>query len=155
MHYFLCICTGMEMSSVWHLWHSLETLKTSFNVSSEYQGCHSPFLCISMKNSSVISLPSFCVESCVPSEGAQVTGASLQHPSAAPLAASHRKHHHSGTHNRQATQSHCITVLHLSQTLTLWDRDKMDAISQTTISNAFSWMKMFWFRLKFHWSVFL
>ena len=27
--------------------------------------------------------------------------------------------------------------------LTHWDRDKMDAISQTTFSNAFSWMKMY------------
>ena len=31
----------------------------------------------------------------------------------------------------------------------------MDAISQTTFSNTFSWMKMFEFRLKFHWSLFL
>ena len=31
---------------------------------------------------------------------------------------------------------------------------KMDAISQTTFSNAFSWMKMFEFRLKFSWSLF-
>ena len=31
----------------------------------------------------------------------------------------------------------------------------MDAILQTTFSNAFSWMKMFEFRLKFHWSLFL
>ena len=31
----------------------------------------------------------------------------------------------------------------------------MDAISQTTLSSAFSWMKMFEFRLKFHWSLFL
>ena len=30
-------------------------------------------------------------------------------------------------------------------------RDKMDAISKTTFSSAFSWMKMFEFRLKFHW----
>ena len=35
--------------------------------------------------------------------------------------------------------------------LTHWGRDKMDAISQTTFSNGFSWMKMFEFRLKFHW----
>ena len=33
-------------------------------------------------------------------------------------------------------------------------RRQMDAISQTTFSNAFSWMKMFEFRLKFHWSLF-
>ena len=32
---------------------------------------------------------------------------------------------------------------------------KMAAISQTTLSNAFSWMKMLEFRLKFHWSLFL
>ena len=31
---------------------------------------------------------------------------------------------------------------------------QMDAISQTTFSNAFSWMKMFEFRLKIHWSLF-
>ena len=38
--------------------------------------------------------------------------------------------------------------------LTHWGRDKMVAIFQTTFSNAFSWMKMFKFRLKFHWSLF-
>ena len=38
--------------------------------------------------------------------------------------------------------------------LTHWGRDKMAAISQTTLSNVFSWMKMFEFRLKFHWSLF-
>ena len=35
--------------------------------------------------------------------------------------------------------------------LTYWGRDKMAAISQTTFSNAFSWMKMYEFRLRFHW----
>ena len=39
--------------------------------------------------------------------------------------------------------------------LTHWGRDKMDAISQTTSSSAFPWMKMFKFRLKFQWSLFL
>ena len=39
--------------------------------------------------------------------------------------------------------------------LTHWGRDKMGAISQTTFSIAFSWMKMFKYRLKFHWNVFL
>ena len=34
--------------------------------------------------------------------------------------------------------------------LTHWGRDKMDAISQTTFSSAFSRMKIFDFRLKFH-----
>ena len=39
--------------------------------------------------------------------------------------------------------------------LTHWGRDEIDAILQTTFSNAFSWMKMFEFRLNFHWSLFL
>ena len=39
--------------------------------------------------------------------------------------------------------------------LTHWGRDKLDAISQTTFSNAFSWMKLFEYQLKFHWSLFL
>ena len=39
--------------------------------------------------------------------------------------------------------------------LTHWGRDKMDAISQTTLSNAFSWMTMLGLRLEFHWNVFL
>ena len=38
--------------------------------------------------------------------------------------------------------------------LTHWGRDKMAAIFQTTFSNAFSWMKMFKLRLRFHWSLF-
>ena len=38
--------------------------------------------------------------------------------------------------------------------LTHWGRDEIDAITQTTFSNGFSWMKMFEFRLKFHWSLF-
>ena len=41
------------------------------------------------------------------------------------------------------------------QLLTHWGLDKMDAISQTTLSNAFLWMKMFEFWLKFHLSLFL
>ena len=39
--------------------------------------------------------------------------------------------------------------------LTHWGRDKMDTISQTTFSNVFSWMKMYEFRLRFHWNLFL
>ena len=38
--------------------------------------------------------------------------------------------------------------------LTHWGRDKMTAIFQTTFSNGFSWMKMYEFRLTFHWSLF-
>ena len=39
--------------------------------------------------------------------------------------------------------------------LTHWGRDKMAAISQTTFSSVFSWMKMFYFWIKFHWTLFL
>ena len=39
--------------------------------------------------------------------------------------------------------------------LTHWGRDKMTDISQTTFSNGFSWMKIYGFRLRFHWSLFL
>ena len=49
-----------------------------------------------------------------------------------------------------------ILQLHLPGNieLTHWGRDKIDAILQTTLSNAFSWMKMFEYWLKFHWSLF-
>ena len=39
--------------------------------------------------------------------------------------------------------------------LTHWGRGKMTAIFQTTSSNAFSWMKVYEFRSRFHWSWFL
>ena len=39
--------------------------------------------------------------------------------------------------------------------LTHWGRDKMGAISQTTFSYAFSWMKMFEFRIQCDWRLFL
>ena len=38
--------------------------------------------------------------------------------------------------------------------LTHWGRDKMAAISQTSILNAFSWMKMYEFHWRFHWGLF-
>ena len=38
--------------------------------------------------------------------------------------------------------------------LTHWGRDNMAAISQTIFSSAFSWIKMYKFRLSFHWSLF-
>ena len=42
-----------------------------------------------------------------------------------------------------------VTGQPLCVALTHWVRDKMTAIFQTTFSNAFSWMKMYEFRLKF------
>ena len=38
---------------------------------------------------------------------------------------------------------------------THWGRDKMFAVSQTTLLNAFSWMKLLEFRLRFYWSLFI
>ena len=56
--------------------------------------------------------------------------------------------------NREAGESrrhrthYDVIVMH-------WGRDEIDAILQTTFSNVFSWMKMYEFRLKFQWSLFL
>ena len=52
---------------------------------------------------------------------------------------------------------HCYVEHHVTyrHALTHCGQDKMDAISQTTFSSAISWMKMYEFRLKFHWSLFL
>ena len=49
-------------------------------------------------------------------------------------------------------QSNCFEK---KTVLTHWGRDEMDAISQTPFSNAFSWMKMLEYRLKFQWNLFL
>ena len=57
-------------------------------------------------------------------------------------------------HSRHARVS-VPSLGYLLPMLTHWGRDKMDAISQTTCSIAFPWMKIFEFRLKFHWSLFL
>ena len=43
----------------------------------------------------------------------------------------------------------------LDNNLTHWTRNKLYTISQTTFSNAFSWMKTNEFRLRFHWTLFL
>ena len=45
--------------------------------------------------------------------------------------------------------------IHVIYVKTQWDWDIMTAISQTTLSNALSWMKMFEYRWRFHWSLFL
>ena len=57
-------------------------------------------------------------------------------------------------HFKCANFKHTLRIYIWSIVLTHWGRDKMDAISQTTSSSAFSWMKMFEFRLKFQWSLF-
>ena len=59
--------------------------------------------------------------------------------------------------SQQTWHRHCCFCCRQSTSnqLTHWGRDKMDAISQTTFSNAFSWLKMFEIQLKFHWSLFL
>ena len=49
----------------------------------------------------------------------------------------------------------CNSYIRFPQaTLTHWGRDEIDAILQTTVSRAFSWMKIYRFRIKFHWSLF-
>ena len=60
-----------------------------------------------------------------------------------------------------AEVSDCVWILYEGLTfsyeckymyeLTHWGRDQMASISQTTHSNAFSWMKMCEFRLRLHW----
>ena len=73
---------------------------------------------------------------------------------------------HVNTTNSQhlpATNHFTVTPLSTKSTwiegkealLTHWGRDKMAAISQMTFSNAFSWMKKYQFRLRFHRSLFL
>ena len=47
------INTEMERSSGWQPWYSLQMLKTSFNISSEYQGCHPEDLSISVRPQSL------------------------------------------------------------------------------------------------------
>ena len=51
----------------------------------------------------------------------------------------------------------CIAVPHPRVTgiWTHWGRDIIAVISQTTFSNAFSWMKNFVFWFEFHWGLFL
>ena len=53
-------------------------------------------------------------------------------------------------------QGHHFTDWPVNQTpeINMWMPRQMDAISQTTFSNAFSWMKIYEFPLKFHWSLF-
>ena len=73
------------------------------------------------------------------------------------------KRNHSGSltcsmvgHSKARISSHSCTVeWPPKMLLTHWGGDKMAAIFQTTFSNGFSWMKMYDFRLTFHWSLFL
>ena len=58
--------------------------------------------------------------------------------------------------NHKRTQQIVNYVDHtLTEWFTHWGWDKMPAVSQTAFSNAFSWMKMYEFRLRFHWCLFL
>ena len=70
---------------------------------------------------------------------------------------SHELYNHSVIVHIMACGLFGVTIIGINagMLLTHWGRDKMDAIFQTTFSNAFSWMKMFEYRLKFHWSLFL
>ena len=55
------------------------------------------------------------------------------------------------THNNRADSKQMLKFILYS---THWGRDKMATISRTTFSNAFSWMKMYDFRLQFHCNLF-
>ena len=57
-------------------------------------------------------------------------------------------------HHKQTQCWHHMASLGPNE-LTHWGWDKMAAFSQTTLPDAFSWMKMLQFQLKFHWSFFL
>ena len=47
-----------------------------------------------------------------------------------------------------------LLVLHRMENVTYGSRDKMVAIAETIFTNAFSWIKMYKFRLRFHWKLF-
>ena len=59
------------------------------------------------------------------------------------------------TNNGLAALYLWASALSYTVTSTHSGRDKTAAIFQTTISNEFSWMEMFKFRLRFHWSLLL
>ena len=50
---------------------------------------------------------------------------------------------------------HMLVCCWFLRILTHWGRDQMAAIFQTTFSNAFSWIKLYEFGVKFRWSLFL
>ena len=50
-------------------------------------------------------------------------------------------------------KTHMFTHLLLGIWMPLWGQDKMATIFQTTYSNAFSWMKIYEFWFKCHWSL--
>ena len=67
---------------------------------------------------------------------------------------------HTNSYNKQIADHPILRVRlvlpRLSiHSLTHWGQDKIAAITQTTFSNAFSWMTMYEFRLSFHWNLFL
>ena len=66
------------------------------------------------------------------------------------------RHHSLNEHVQSVT--YCFgeeTRIFQQHYLTHWGRDKMVAVSQTTLLITFSWMKMLDFLLRFHWSLFL
>ena len=63
-------------------------------------------------------------------------------------------HKHPQLHIKSHVHATAMELWWQVKSLTHWGRDKMSAISQTILSNAFSWMKILELRLKFHWSLF-
>ena len=58
-------------------------------------------------------------------------------------------------HNAMDDGDNEVSNPNLQDILSHWGWDKMAAISLTTFSNAFSWIKMYEFSLRFHWNLFL
>ena len=64
----------------------------------------------------------------------------------------HLKHPYMDVNNPWIYQESPRSDWFLINPLTYYGREKMAAIFQTTVANAFSWMKMFKFWVRFHWS---
>ena len=62
---------------------------------------------------------------------------------------------HCTTGTQQMLSCNCFKAPFTGWKVTHWGRERMAAISQMTLSNAFSWMKIYEFWLKFHWSLFV
>ena len=62
---------------------------------------------------------------------------------------------HCVLHENRYNIHHVNNIVYMILSLTHWGRSKMAAIFQTTSSNAFSWMKVYKFRFRFHRILFL
>ena len=84
-----------------------------------------------------------------------ISGNGSEHKICPSFMKTHIPHLHNYPMQNLCTLRTCDRRLSTLLWLTHWGRDKMITISQTTFSDAFSWQKMYEFRLKFHWNLFL